>query len=132
MFLAILLAFLAVGFAVSTILLIGMTIGNKKLFEEKNRLWSQLRNLDSSTRSESENTHCELTARMSDIKRLTDKLIEVQNNATLIEKDAKARIDEFKKQPVIACMTDNQVQILAEMVASHVRQILEAKKEYIN
>ena len=68
----------------------------------------------------------------NEVQRLTNKLIEVQNHATLIEKDAAERVEEFKKHPLIACMSDGQVSILAEMLAISLRQILESKKEYVN
>ena len=67
-----------------------------------------------------------------EVKRLTNKLIEVRNHATLIEKAAAESMEEFKKHPTLACFTDGQVSILAEMLAISLRQILESKKEYVN
>lgn len=45
--------------------------------------------------------------------------------------DIAARYEEMRKVPQIACMTDEQVRVLAEFLAVHIREILE-KKEYVN
>ena len=132
MFLTILLVIVAVGFVVPTLLLIGQTRDNKKLFEERDILWAQIRNESDEHRQEATLLKAQRDEREAEVKRLTNKLIQVQNHSTLVEEDSKARIDEFKKLPIIACMTDNQVHILAEMLAVHVRQILEIKKEWVN
>ena len=124
MFITILLVGLAAGFALTVILLIGQINHNIRLSKENSNYLAQIRNLDQDSRNEE--------GRKSEVIRLTNKMIEVQNNAKLIEKDAKARIAEFNKRPVIACMTDNQVQILAEMLAVHVHQIIDSKKEFVN
>ena len=132
MFITILLVGLAAGFALTVILLIGQINHNIRLSKENSNYLAQIRNLDQDSRNEEGHLHHELEGRKSEVIRLTNKMIEVQNNAKLIEKDAKARIAEFNKRPVIACMTDNQVQILAEMLAVHVRQIIDSKKEFVN
>ena len=128
MFLTILLVSLAVLSAGSLLLLIGQIRHNTKLSKKNSEYWAQIRNQDQDIR----NTENEREVVRAEVKRVTNKLIEVQNKANLTEEDAKARIEEFKKLPMIACMTDNQVHILAEMLAIHVRQILEIKKEWVN
>lgn len=132
MFLTILLVFLAVGFMLSTILLIGSARYNSKLAEKNANYFVQVRNQDQASREEEGRLHHELDARVAEVKRLTNKLIEVQNHSNLVEQDAARRIEEFKKQPMIACMSDGQVQVLAEMLAIRFQDILNAKKEYIN
>ena len=128
MFLAILLSFLSVGFAVNLTLFIGQLRYNSRLHTENNRLITNLRNQDQDMR----NAQGETGVARAEVKRVTNKLIEVQNRANLIEEDAKARMEEFKKVPLLACMTDNQVRILAEMLVIQMRAILEVKKEYVN
>jgi peptidoglycan hydrolase CwlO-like protein len=98
------------------------------LKDEKNSLVTQLRNQDQDLR----NVQGDYGVAREEVKRLTNTLIEVQNRANLVTKDAADRMAEFKKHPTIACMTDGQVAILAEMLAIHLRDILSHSKEYIN
>lgn len=88
----------------------------------------QLRNQDQDIRD----AEGQAAVARAEVKRITNKMIEVQNHATLVEKDAASRMEEFKKHPTIACMTDGQVSILAEMLAIHLRDILSSPKEYVN
>ncbi len=122
------------------IVFLGVAIkAGSDLEDEKNRVLSQLRNQDRDFRNETNSLNikiAKLTAerdsRVSEVARVTNKLIEVQNRANLVENDAKDRMEEFKKHPMIACMSDAQVTILAEMLAIHLRQILNSKEEYVN
>jgi hypothetical protein len=114
------------------------TVSNT-LMRERDQVVAQLRNLDQDYRNDTNGFNVEVTkltadrdARKQEVIRLTNKLIEVQNRADLVESDAAQRMEEFKKHPTIACMTDGQVSILAEMLAIHLRQILESKKEWVN
>lgn len=56
----------------------------------------------------------------------------IARNAKLEVEDIKARYEEIRKVPHIAYMTDNQVQVLAEILAVHVREILNSPKELVN
>ena len=103
-------------------------ISSKNLLDEKNRLVAQVRNQDQEIR----NVQGYYESARSEVVRLTNKMIETENKSQLIEKDFTQRMEDFKKHPTIACMTDGQVTILAEMLAIHIREIMDAKKEYVN
>jgi peptidoglycan hydrolase CwlO-like protein len=98
------------------------------LESQRINLAMQLRNQDQELR----NVHGDSCVARDEVKRLTNKLIEVQNRANLVVKDSAERMEEFKRHPMIAAMTDGQVTILAEMLAIHLRDILQHEKEYIN
>ena len=106
---------------------------------ERNQVSAQLRNLDREYR-EYRNEKNALTCKYNklqeddrkEVVRLTNKIIEINKHAELVENDAAQRIEEFKKHPIIACMSEGQVQILAEMLSYHLREILEDKKEWVN
>lgn len=67
-----------------------------------------------------------------DIQAARNEFNTQKHKADLVVEDAKQRMEEFKKQPMVAAMTDNQVSVLAEMLAVHIRDIFEAKKELVN
>jgi len=46
--------------------------------------------------------------------------------------DIAARYEEMRKVPQLACMTDQQVNVLAEMLAIHIRDIVNRDDEYVN
>ena len=96
-----------------------------KIEDEKNNVIFQLRN-------EQQNYNNDMNSAMVARVRLTNRVIELENASKLIEEDAKKRMEEFRKHPIIAAMTDQQVQILAEMLVAHIRQLMEEKKEYVN
>lgn len=60
------------------------------------------------------------------------ELSECKEKLELIEQDTKARIEDMRTRPMIACMTDNQVQILSELISVHIKNILEGEKEWIH
>lgn len=75
----------------------------------------------------------------SEISREEYKMLEALHRATdfeekarLVIEDAKQRMEDFKKRPSIACMTDQQVLILSEMISAQIREILDSPKEYVN
>lgn len=116
------------------------------LLKERNQLWATARNADQKERDDAgtikrleirrreQEKFFESALRSRDIliKQQKEKIVAAESRASLIEEDAKQRMEEFKKHPTIACMTDGQVQVLAEAVASVVRTLVEGKKEYVN
>lgn len=110
------------------ILFVGAKTTNEKVVDDYNRIRSQVNNLDQDCR----NISNERDVAKAEVKRITNKLIEIQNKSTLIEKDSKERMEDFKKHPLIACMTDVQISVLAEMLAIRLEDILGKEKEYIN
>lgn len=103
---------------------------------ERNQVSAQLRNLDQDYRNEKNALICKYNKLQEDDRKevvsLKNKIIEINKHAELVENDAAQRIEEFKKHPIIAVMTDGQVYALSEMLAVHIREIMDAKKEYIN